>query len=267
MEFENIVNEKKVGNKLNIGDLQMLLCMANGYTFDSYVDTAITAKKIDADGFNQMMFIQNVFEDVSEEKQVAVNQKYATLSLIKNTLKKSVWNNNYDKIEALYDKRRFERLWNLLAGYTEGNKIQAGIMNDKAVKNFIGVNSPEYLKMKHMGCRACVDVLNFDGPYIADTKDGRRLLDKNPFHKVIKVTHQTLDTMGNTRMYNDIWKHTKEGIDVDPELYSKSDSLRFWKKGAWYKEVKSQKQAKSGKVGSVNNNKNNDSKSSEKEGR
>lgn len=238
------MQDNKIQEKLNYGDFQMLLYMANGYLFTNLNDGYIYAKNKITKGIIEVKYLKNQFDSIEDEYRTADVHKYENLCLMKTSLNKPTWEKYYNQIESLYDERKFDELWTLLGGYATDKVVKEGLFNDKACKNFIGTNSEVYLQTKGKADKANMDVLVVEGPYRVYKNNELVSVEQNPYQRVIDTTLKTLDAMGKRRMYNEIWINAKKGREVDPDLYDEKASLKFWKYPNWWKPIKKERSRK-----------------------
>lgn len=227
--------------RLNFGDFQMLVLMANGYLFQNQDNGYIYAKNKLTKEITEVKILRNQFDCIEDEIYSSKIHKYEYLSLIKATVNKPIWKKYYSQIETLYDERKYDELWTLLGGYATEKTVKEGLFNDKACKNFIGTNSEVYLQTKGKAKQANMDVLGGEGPYKVYKNDQLVSVEQNPYQRVIDTTMKTLDAMGKRRMYNEIWINAQKGREVDPDLYDEKASLRFWKHPKWWGPIKKER--------------------------
>ncbi len=235
------MQENKTQERLNLGDFQMLVLMANGYLFQNQDNGYIYAKNKLTKQITEVKILKNQFDCIEDEIYSSKIHKYEYLSLIKATVNKPIWNKYYGQIESLYDERKYTELWTLLGGYATEKIVKEGLFNDKACKNFIGTNSTEYLQIKGKANKSNMDVLGVEGPYNVYKNDQLVSVDQNPYQRVVDTTKKTLDAMGKRRMYNEIWINAQKGRKTDSDLYDEKASLRFWKQPNWWKPIKKER--------------------------
>lgn len=237
------MQENKIQERLNFGDFQMLVLMANGYLFKNQNNGYIYAKNKLTKEITEVKILKNQFDCIEDEGYTANIHKYESLSLIKATVNKPIWNKYYSEIESLYDEKKFDELWTLLGGYATDKVVKEGLFNDKACKNFIGTNSAEFLQTKGKANKSNMDELS-QTPYTVYKNDQLVSVEQNPYQRVIDTTLKTLDAMGKRRMYNEIWINAQKGREVDSDLYDEKASLRFWKYPNWWKPIKKERSRK-----------------------
>lgn len=235
------MEDSKTQDRLNFGDFQMLILMANGYLFENLNNGVLYARKPITKEIIEVELLNNQFDSDIDEQTSASAHKYKNLCLIKATLNKPTWNKFYPQIESLYDNQDFDNLWTLLAGCSTERTVKEGLFNDNACKNFIGTNSSEYLVLKRMALKSNVEVLKGETPYNVYINNVLTPVENNPYQRVVDAVAKTLDTMADRRMYNEIWINTQKGRQVDEDLYNKKESLKFWKHPEWWKSIKAEK--------------------------
>lgn len=228
-------------NKLNYGEFRLLMDMALGYRI-AYLDDGVVTATLNKGDFNEMemMYAFSTAEDIDE--QASAMFKTEMLNKIKDSVNKSTFEDNKEKISNLYDNRDYRTIWNLLVGRKEGQVTYCGLFNLKAMKNFIKYNHPDYVNKKLKEKETNIGVLeNLEGPYFVYKNGQPTYVTENPYKNVISTVYSSMNMMGEQLMLNSIFKNADKGIYVDSALYDKNESMRFWRTPKWRKQLRKER--------------------------